>query len=255
MRPSDKNNIDELFKQGLSDFELEPSSAVWNNIDNQLTKKKASFFTTNVLKFSIAASVLICLFLGFYYTNSINRKNEIALQNNNSIDSNSKKVSTEKIIEKKSKTMQPIQNDNRLADVVELKTSSSKTVKGIKKVNTTGQVKKPNRTNEENEAIDLLKKLEDEQAEINKINSETKKAVVPAKVSPVPAPSVAVNKNEKREINSVIDMLNFVATKVTGDEESKLVAVNDKKKMDGSSRKTYKIDLGFVKLSRVKNTN
>jgi hypothetical protein len=50
-------------------------------------------------------------------------------------------------------------------------------------------------------------------------------------------------------------MLNYVAKKVSGNEESNLVAINETKKEDGAVRKRYEVDLGIVKFSRTKNTD
>jgi hypothetical protein len=68
----------------------------------------------------------------------------------------------------------------------------------------------------------------------------------------VPSPTIA--KNGSNNKIDVIDMLNIVASKVTGDE-SKLVAINETKSVSGASRKKVQVDLGIVKFRRVKNTD
>lgn len=73
----DRSNIDELFRNGLSDFGEDMPKHIWNNIDEELAgdkKKKRTF-----IYWSVAASVAIILSFGSgYMLNWFSYKNDIA---------------------------------------------------------------------------------------------------------------------------------------------------------------------------------
>lgn len=263
MKHSDKNEeFDNLFKNAFEDAEMQPTERVWMGIEKELDKNKKGIVITWVARLSIAASVVLVMSVGLYQLNFFG--NETATQENanlananknkgvaSSDSNNSKKV--EKIIE----PVQPISKDERLVDVVEIKSRTTRSSKSIKKqVNLNSKLKIENRTQEEKDAIELLKKLEDK-VETNKttpiVEPENKKPAM-VKPVPVPMPNVASNTGGKREVG-VVDMLNYVAKKVSGNTESELVAINETKKEDGSTRKKYEVDLGIIKFSRTKNTD
>lgn len=254
MKHSDKNDFDELMKNAFDDFEMEPKESVWMNIEKELDKKKKSTVVLWVSRMSIAASVLLLLGVGLYQINY----NEDATDNQKlasttlKVDSIDEKKSIEKKVEKISESKQPNEKSQRLAEVVEIKTKSNRSSKVEKKsLNVVSKNKKTERTQEEKDAIELLKKYEEKVQSNNTlpiVEPEQKKPVI---AKPVPSPSVASN-GSKNQID-VIDMLNIVASKVTG-EESKLVAVNETKSTTGASRKKVQVDLGIVKFRRIKNT-
>lgn len=263
MKHSDKNEeFDNLFKNAFDNAEMQPTERVWMGIEKELDKNKKGIVITWVARLSIAASIALVMSVGLYqlnfFGNETATKENANLANANknngvaNIDSiNSKKV--EKIMQ----PVQPISKDERLVDVVEIKSRTTRSSKGIKKqVNLNSKMKIENRTQEEKDAIELLKKLE-EKVETNKttpiVEPENKKAAI-VKPVPVPMPNVASNTGSKREVG-VVDMLNYVAKKVSGNTESELVAINETKKEDGSRRKKYEVDLGIIKFSRTKNTD
>ena len=168
MKHSDKNEeFDNLFKNAFEEAEMQPTERVWMGIEKELDKNKKGLVITWVARLSIAASVVLVMSVGLYQLNFFG--NETATQENAnlananknkgvaSIDSiNSKKV--EKIIE----PVQPISKDERLVDVVEIKSRTTRSSKGIKKQgNLNSKLKIENRTQEEKQAIELLKKLEE----------------------------------------------------------------------------------------------
>ncbi len=260
MKHSEKNNkLDSMFKDAFEGFEMEPSERVWNDIEQELDKKKKGVVINWTVRFSIAASIVILLTVGVYQFNFFGNENattnsENLANNSNSATSIHADSTKEKKVEKISKPMQPISNERRLADVVEIKSRSIRSSKSIKKgIAIESKLKKENRSQEEKDAIDLLKKME-EKAESNLsspvLEPENKRPVI---IKPVPSPSIAANTGSKTEVG-VLEMLNFVAQKVTGNADAELVAVNESKKTDGSKRKKYDVNLGIVKFSRVKNT-
>lgn len=256
MKHSDnKNEFDDLMKNAFDGFEIEPTEKVWRNIESELDKKKKSVLVLWSTRISIAASLLILLGVGLYqmsYNNDATKSTELASTNMKAVEKNDSNTTINKV-EKKSELMQPISKENRLADVVEIKSKTNRSSKINKKtISVDTKLKKETITQSEKEAIELLKKFE-EKAQTNTnqpvAEPEQKRPVI---VKPVPSPAVA-NAGSKREIG-VIDMLNMVASKVTGDEETKLVAVNETKTAT-SSRKKVQVDLGIVKFRRVKNTD
>ena len=262
MKHSEKNNeLDKMFKDAFDGFEMEPSADVWNGIEQELDKKKKGVVIQLIRRYSIAASIILVLGIGVYQYN--NYSNEEGLQNSSTL-ANTNKNNTlkavdstlDKKIEKIPSLVQPNSDNARLVDVVEIKSRSIRSSKSIKKgIIIESKLKKDNRSQDEKDAIELLKKME-EKAESNTsspvLEPENKRPVI-IKPIPVPSPSVASNIGTKTEVG-VLEMLNFVAQKVTGND-AELVAVNETKKTDGSVRKSYDVNLGIVKFSRVKNTN
>jgi hypothetical protein len=237
MKHSDKKNeFDDLMKNAFDGFEMEPSEKVWMNIEKDLDKKKKSTVVLWVSRMSIAASVLLILGLGLYQIN----------YNNDATETLNLASTTLKADSKISLPLQPIEKSQRLAEVVEIKTKSNRSSKVTSKNNNI------ERTQEEKDAIELLKKFEEKARSNNTLPLTELEQKRPIIVKPVPSPSLASN-GSKNQID-VIDMLNIVASKVTGDE-SKLVAINETKSVSGASRKKVQVDLGIVKFRRIKNTD
>lgn len=260
MKHSDKNQeFDKMFKNAFDDFKMEPSERVWNGIEQELDKKKKGVVINWTARLSIAASIVILLTVGVYQFNFFGNESATEKSSNlANINENNGSVKVDSLSEKKaekiSKPMQPISEERRLADVVEIKSRSIRSSKNSKKgIVIDPKLKKDNRSQEEKAAIELLKKME-EKAESNKstpvLEPENKRPIIPI---PVPSPSVASNTGSRTEVG-VLEMLNFVAQKVTGNNDAELVAVNESKKVDGSVRTKYNVNLGIVKFSRVRNT-
>lgn len=263
MKHSDKNQeFDNMFKDAFEGFEMEPSERVWMGVEKELDKNKKGIVVTWVARLSIAASVLLVMSVGLYQLNFFGNDQVTNTDANFANANENKGVAgvdslTTKKVEKNIEAVQPISNDGRLVDVVEIKSRTTRSSKGTKKAsNLNTKLKTENRTQEEKEAIELLKSLEDK-VETHKtipvVEPETKRPVI-VKPVPVPSTNVASNSGSKTEVG-VVEMLNYVAKKVSGDDETKLVAVNENKKEDGSVRKRYEVDLGVIKFSRTKNTN
>jgi hypothetical protein len=74
--------IDQLFRSGFDDFEVQPSPAVWGNVTSQLGKKKQRL----KVYLSIAASLLILLSAGLYFvsqtTNNTKKPVQMAVVKN-----------------------------------------------------------------------------------------------------------------------------------------------------------------------------
>ncbi len=256
MKHSDKKNeFDDLMKNTFDGFEMEPSEKVWMNIEKDLDKKKKSTVVLWVSRMSIAASVMLMLGVGLYqinYNNDATETQNLA-STTKKADSTEEIKSTEKKVEKISEPMQPIEKSQRLAEVVEIKTKSNRSSKVEKKsLKVVSKNNNIERTQEEKEAIELLKKFEEKAQSNNTLPVTEPEQKRPVIVKPVPSPSIA-NNGSKNQID-VIDMLNIVASKVSGDE-SKLVAINETKSVSGASRKKVQVDLGIVKFRRIKNTN
>lgn len=244
MKHSDKKNeFDDLMKNAFDGFEMKPSEKVWMNIEKDLDKKKKSTVVLWVSRMSIAASVLLILGLGLYQIN----------YNNDATETLNLASTTLKADSKISLPLQPIEKSQRLAEVVEIKTKSNRSSKVEKKsLKVTSKNNNIERTQEEKDAIELLKKFEEKARSNNTLPLTELEQKRPIIVKPVPSPSLASN-GSKNQID-VIDMLNIVASKVTGDE-SKLVAINETKSVSGASRKKVQVDLGIVKFRRIKNTD
>jgi hypothetical protein len=244
MKHSDKkNDFDDLMKNAFDGFEMEPNESVWGNIEKDLDKKKKSTVVLWVTRMSIAASLLLLLGVGLYQINY----NVDATESQNLASTTLKADSTISL------PLQPIEKSQRLAEVVEIKTKSNRSSKVEKKsLKVASKNKIIERTQEEKDAIELLKKFEEKAQSNNSLPVSEPEQKRPVIIKPVPSPSIASN-GSKNQID-VIDMLNIVASKVSGDE-SKLVAINETKSVSGSSRKKVQVDLGIVKFRRIKNTD
>ncbi|MFN5704946.1 MAG: hypothetical protein ACK45U_03745 [bacterium] len=244
MKHSDKKNeFDDLMKNAFDGFEMEPNESVWVNIEKDLDKKKKSTVVLWVTRMSIAASLLLLLGVGLYQINY----NVDATESQNLASTTLKADSTISL------PLQPIEKSQRLAEVVEIKTKSNRSSKVEKKsLKVASKNKIIERTQEEKDAIELLKKFEEKAQTNNSLPVSEPEQKRPVIIKPIPSPTIASN-GSKNQID-VIDMLNMVASKVTGDE-SKLVAINETKSVSGSSRKKVQVDLGIVKFRRIKNTD
>lgn len=244
MKHSDKKNeFDDLMKNAFDGFEMEPNESVWANIEKDLDKKKKSTVVLWVTRMSIAASLLLLLGVGLYQIN----------YNVDATDSQNLASTTLKADSNISLPLQPIEKSQRLAEVVEIKTKSNRSSKVEKKsLKLASKNKIIERTQEEKDAIELLKKFEEKVQSNNSLPVSEPEQKRPVIIKPVPSPTIASN-GSKNQID-VIDMLNIVASKVSGDE-SKLVAINETKSASGTSRKKVQVDLGIVKFRRIKNTD
>ena len=110
----DNNYIDDLFRSGLEDFEMNPSEKNWNSLETELAKKLASRKRKNRIKlFSIALLLLLTSFITykFYTTNnsstSENKKETVSaddIRNNKASSSNIKSTDSSPVIEIESQT-------------------------------------------------------------------------------------------------------------------------------------------------------
>ena len=81
-----KQHIDHLFKEGLDNFEINPSEELWANISNKLPKKKKKRSPLVIfLPVGIAASLL--LFFILLYQKDIGKSPKIEIVNLNELDS------------------------------------------------------------------------------------------------------------------------------------------------------------------------
>ena len=248
MKHSDKlNEFDELLKSSFDGLEMEPSTRVWMDIEKDLDKDKKTNKILLFSRYSVAASLVLVALFGMYSLGIFEGVKEETKQAN----------SNTKIEEKKniSRPMQPIEESARLADVVEIKRKN--TTRNTKPVKRTVNEVKPKvnpASLTEKEELELLKKIDQEPQTNNeepKNSSEIKKPVVVQPASP--SPSIA--SSTKKEVSGTIDVLNYISSKISGNTESNVVAVNEEKMEDGSTRKKYEVDLGIVKFSRVRNSN
>ena len=144
----------------------------------------------------------------------------------------------------------PIATDRRIAGVVEVKSRANKSIKAAKKSIIDIQPKSPIRINSEIQALELLKQFEAEQADKKQktVEEEFVKPVNVAKPQIQPV-SVAQIKTNKKEINSLFGVLEFLAQKVTGKESLDLIAINE----SPNGARKFSLNLGIVKVDQIKN--
>lgn len=251
MKRLEDNQLDKLFSTAFEEFQVEPSHTVWMGIERELDKTIVFKRRMWVMRFTVAASVLICLFVGSYYF--IMAPSQII-----TADKKAPIMQEKNSINKKNKmTVQPISKDERLADVVEIKSNKSvpKLMKKNNSVGKTSNINKKQKMNEEEiKAVEILRKNEGA-SNISETVKPIEKTNVIEYTHPVSEKTLANASNSAKKTNNVVDVVNYVAGKVRKKEDSKLIAVNNQRNENGSTRKSYQIDLGVVKLTRIKNAN
>lgn len=238
MSQLDKNKIDDLFKDALDNYAPMLEADLWSRIDQGVNQKRKM----NYLKYA----AIILLLIGFVIVNqnlkteNLNTTQPIATNNAISQPINS-------VVKENKKA---IATDRRIAGVVEVKSRANKSIKTAKKSIIDIQPKSPIRTNSEIQALELLKQMEVEQAEKKQkpVEEEFVKPanIVKPQIQPV---SIAQVKSNKKEINSLFGVLEYLAQKVTGKERLDLIAINESP--NGARKLT--INLGIVKVDQIKN--
>lgn len=238
MSQLDKNKIDDFFKDALVNYAPMLEADLWSRIDQSINQKRK----TNYLKYA----AIILLLIGFVFVNQnlntkqLNTTSPIASNNAisqpiNSVDKENKKA---------------IVTDHRIAGVVEVKSRANRSIKAAKKSIIDIQPKSPIRTNSEIQALELLKQMEVEQADKKQkpVEEEFVKPanIVKPQIQPV---SVAQIKTNKKEINSLFGVLEYLAQKVTGKERIDLIAINE----SPNGTRKLSLNLGIVKVDQIKN--
>jgi hypothetical protein len=242
MSQSGKNKIDQLFEESLRDYTAAVEPEVWSKIDQQLSKKTKN----NIyLKYAAAVAILIGFVLVFKFNNILKPNENLAIIEKPSIvPETPNSILVQRPITTKIKRL----SDPRIAGVVEVKSKANKSIKATKKSIIDLQPKSPIRTNEEIQAIELLKQLEVQQAQQPKNTEEESKPVVPVKITAQPS-NVAMHTGSKKEINSVFGLATYIAQKVFGNSNLELIAINN---MPNGVRK-LSLNLGIVKVNQIKN--
>lgn len=238
MSQLDKNKIDDLFKDALDNYAPMLEADLWSRIDQSVNQKRK----TNYLKYA----AIILLLIGFVIVNqnlkteNLNTTQPIATNNAISQPINS-------VVKENKKA---IATDRRIAGVVEVKSRANKSIKAAKKSIIDIQPKSPIRTNSEIQALELLKQMEVEQAEKKQkpVEEEFVKPanIVKPQIQPV---SIAQVKSNKKEINSLFGVLEYLAQKVTGKERLDLIAINE----SANGARKLSLNLGIVKVDQIKN--
>lgn len=238
MSQLDKNKIDDLFKDALDNYAPMLEADLWSRIDQGVNQKRKM----NYLKYA----AIILLLIGFVIVNqnlkteNLNTTEPIATNNSISQPINS-------VVKENKKA---IATDRRIAGVVEVKSRANKSIKAAKKSIIDIQPKSPIRTNSEIQALELLKQLEVEQAEKKQkpVEEEFVKPanIVKPQIQPV---SIAQVKTNKKEINSLFGVLEYLAQKVTGKERLDLIAINE----SPNGARKLSLNLGIVKVDQIKN--
>ncbi len=238
MSQLDKNKIDDLFKDALDNYAPMLEADLWSRIDQGVNQKRKM----NYLKYA----AIILLLIGFVIVNqnlkteNLNTTEPIAT--NNAI---SKPINS--VVKENKKA---IATDRRIAGVVEVKSRANKSIKAAKKSIIDIQPKSPIRTNSEIQALELLKQMEVEQAEKKQkpVEEEFVKPanIVKPQIQPV---SIAQVKTNKKEINSLFGVLEYLAQKVTGKERLDLIAINE----SPNGARKLSLNLGIVKVDQIKN--
>ena len=238
MSQLDKNKIDDLFKDALDNYAPMLEADLWSRIDQGVNQKRKM----NYLKYA----AIILLLIGFVIVNqnlkteNLNTTQPIAT--NNAI---SQPISS--VVKENKKA---IATDRRIAGVVEVKSRANKSIKAAKKSIIDIQSKSPIRTNSEIQALELLKQMEVEQAEKKQkpVEEEFVKPanIVKPQIQPV---SIAQVKTNKKEINSLFGVLEYLVQKVTGKERLDLIAINE----SPNGARKLSLNLGIVKVDQIKN--
>jgi cytoskeletal protein RodZ len=249
-----EDKIDKLFNDAFEDFEVEPSEASWLSIEKEMNRDKIFKKRMTLVRYAVAASVLVCIFFGVLYITNDTQQNQIANHTNatDSVKQSSdqkKENKVEKIKKQEEKITRP-EGSKQVAEVVEIKSKTSVKKPSVKKNTNTINNDTKRISEEEKNAIELLKK--NEENTMDKQQKALQQLKIENKAEPTTVASVQ-HKSDKKEIGSVLDAVNYIAGRISKDEDTKVVAINDKVSADGGKRKSYQVDLGIIKFSRVKH--
>jgi hypothetical protein len=238
MSQLDKNKIDDLFKDALDNYAPILEADLWSRIDQGVNQKRK----TNYFKYA----AIVLLLIGFVIVNQ-NLKTE-NLNTTQPIATNNPISQPINLVDKENKKSIP--TDRRIAGVVEVKSRANKSIKAAKKSIIDIQPKSPIRTNSEIQALELLKQMEVEQAE-KKQKPVEEEFVKPANIAKpqIQPVSIAQVKTNKKEINSLFGVLEYLAQKVTGKERLDLIAINE----SPNGARKLSLNLGIVKVDQIKN--
>lgn len=162
----EKKHIDRLFQEKLKDFEMNPDSSIWTNIENRLVKKKKRRVLPLWLRIgSVAATLLLLISSGIWIANNSDKERAIEDQN---------KVPAIITDSKKEDVLNTNQINNSTNKTLENTIESEKTKKQQEEVNGqisfTNQQKNSNRTKKlAEDSTSINSKKETEQRTINTI--------------------------------------------------------------------------------------
>lgn len=243
MKPwSDKNDVDDLFSKAFENFQPQPSEVSWIKIERTLDKnQERKIIPIKAFKrLSIAASFILVAFAGWYFM--YEKKSIITA------DAPVIKHPLEHISEEKRTSLL---KDKPVAALTHSDKIPERTKKSSKqKNNSEHNAPKILIETKEKEALSAMEPLyikevsTDHRSLISDLDPITKEKDLTLATNTRATASSSQN-NTKKEINNMVDALNFLAEKISGKDE-KIVAVESSKALAMS----YKVDLGFIKFSR-----
>ena len=242
--------IDQLFKSELYDHEIEPAGRVWHHIVTTLDEGKRKGSVTSYL--SIAATVLIVLFAGWYFIPQVKVKgakpDQIAAKPNK-IDT--KTIVATKIEDKPEVTVAP---DTEVAAVSAAKINPVKQDRVIRRnrVKQAIEAEEPTALSSRDASVltavvpdaetPLAMKADVDEDVVFKTGASSLAALKKLQVNKAMAAAPA----KKRRINTLGDLINVVVSKVDK-RKDKLIEFTSSDEDDAT---VSGINLGFVKIKK-----
>ena len=197
---NDNTNIDDLFRSGLEDLEMNPSEKSWENLDAALSKKQASQKRKKrFMFFSIAFLVFLSSMITYKYYSA---KNLSAIENNKNI------VSTNDIAKNKTATsnIETFGSSPAPVSVNQSKTNSN------------------NSTTVKTETKSLIQPIKQSTEEISDVKNNTL------------AKTKSVNKPLENNKKEILEKNNIVNRKAGNDTDTKLSVEKSEANSDGSEK-------------------
>ena len=197
---NDNTNIDDLFRSGLEDLEMNPSEKSWKNLDAALSKKQASLKRKKrFMFFSIAFLVFLSSMITYKYYSA---KKLPAIENNKNI------VSTNDIAKNKTATsnIETFGSSPAPVSVNQSKTNSN------------------NSTTVKTETKSLIQPIKQSTEEISGVKNNTR------------AKTKSVNKPLENNKKEILEKNNIVNRKAGNDTDTKLSVEKSEANSDGSEK-------------------
>lgn len=241
--------LDQFIRQQVEGCEIEPSAGVWKGIERQLDRESDVKRNIRFARWSVAASVLICMIAGvFYFSPKNNNTNVIAEQ------APVKRDAEHKIVEPSAK--------KEVYAQVEKERSISAPGHSIPVI-----VKKQIKKRASGQADAPVQVIEQAEVPVNEPEQEEIPLLARSDDRPLSVPEspdqLAANKKQlqvisgsirkegsKTVVNDMADVVNYVAKKITKEE---IIQINKRSIDTNTNVMSYNIDLGFFKISRVKH--
>ena len=269
-KSENKNAFEESLQNAFTDFKIDAPKSVWIKIEKELDKKdgKKPLPLFNFRTLSIAASFILLFGLGgIFYTQIVKWEyyNNTQLDNTNALNNS--------LLQKENQILNELNQLEKKEENLSTSINTGKTPDHsmLKAVSNLPANKKQTEIQSKGIALNQIPNNRNSEIKINANNAtessdkpNTKTSdLIPLDVSANPEKNnsnlatkinnlSSTNKSTKIEIKNVVDVINFVAEKISSSDK-KVLEIQKRNTANDEIAMNYQVDLGFFKISRKKN--